>query len=144
MGILKFADKNEVVRYSTDDGEDWIDLRASLTKGEMNSLFNSMPDSLVEQAMVKGDDGESLGAVVLIKDAPEMSKALFKAYAKAWSLNEPWTVESYLELDPDAAAWVDEQISTHSNESDKRMSAQEGKSQPTSRKASRKATAEKR
>lgn len=140
MGLLKFANKDEVVRYSSEDGDDWIDLRSTLTKGEMNSLFNSMPDSIVQQAMVEDDDKEQLGAVFIVRDAPQLSIALFEAYAKAWSLDEPCTVASYLDLSPEAASWVDEQVMEHSQNADKRMTSAEGKPQPRSPRGSRKAT----
>lgn len=144
MGLLKFADKNDVKRYThPDDPESWIELRNTLTKGEVNSLFNNMPDSLVKQAMVSDEDEESdiEGTLLVFRQAPEMSKALFVAYCKAWSLDAPCTLESYLELDPEASTWVDSTIMEHQTQ-DAQMTSAEGKPRSRSRRGSRKATAE--
>jgi hypothetical protein len=140
MGLLKFANKEDVTRYPTPDGEDWIELRNTLTKGEMNSLFNSMPSSLVERAMVKtsGDDGEEdlAGTVLVFREAPEMSKALFAAYCKGWSLPVPVSLNAYLDLDPAASNWIDETLMAHSQRNDAQMTSAEGKQPRRSRRGS--------
>jgi hypothetical protein len=145
MGILAFADKSEVTRYQ--DGDDWIDLRKTLTKGEMNSLFNSMPENIVRQAVAsevaeEGDEVEEIGMVVILREAPELSKALFSAYATAWSLKGKADLEHYNDLSVEAANWVDEQVMNHSQNVDTKVTSAEGKSPGKSPRASRKATPE--
>jgi len=143
MGVLAFADKKEVTRYQ--DGDDWIDLRKTLTKGEMNMLFNSMPDNIVRQAVLSEDEregAEAIGTVVILREAPELSKALFSAYASAWSLKGKCDLEHYLDLSIDAANWVDEQVMEHSQNVDSKVTSEEGKSPGRSPKASPKGTPE--
>lgn len=103
MGILRLADINATKRISHDSG-DWIEVRANLAKKDINSILLALP-----QELLNGEGSFTYEAAV------GSAEALYKALVTGWSLDEPTTIESYLALTGDAAAWVDTTLYEHFN-----------------------------
>lgn len=132
MGFFKFTDQSKTIRYEHESGE-WIECRNTLSKGQMNSLFMNLPQSMVEST---GDERS-----FVVREAPELAIALFKAYLVGWSVDDAPTVEKYLALDPDPAAWIDSKLFEHMAR--EQMAEDEGKELMTSPKDSLKVIPEK-
>jgi hypothetical protein len=105
---LRIADTKTSVRVQ--DGDDWLDLRANISKREANMLTAMMPDSLMDPGIDITKD-----QIVLIRSTPELAKALFSILVVGWSLGKP-SLEVYLSLEPDSATWVDGKLFEHWNE----------------------------
>ncbi len=100
--FFRRANREEVVRYTTPDGDDFIDLRAELTKGEVNRVLQHVPTA--ERDLAGG---------------LEFLESFFEASIVRWSLTDeednpvPPTVDEYRDLEASGARWIDEQLSTH-------------------------------
>jgi hypothetical protein len=99
--FFKKANQEEVVRFETPDGEDFIEFRASLSKGEANKLSLNAPRK-------EGD----------IEQGITFQEKFFAYNAVRWSFVDedgemvPISVEAYNSLDAGAARWIDEQLRT--------------------------------
>lgn len=96
MAFLRFANTEETKRYETPDGDEYIDLRAEISKKEATSLLKFAPK--------KEDDLD--GGLRFIEKA-------FNDLIVAWSLDAPTNVESYQKLDAAAATWIDRTVGNH-------------------------------
>jgi len=96
MGKLRLANVEESRRYYTEDGEDWLDLRAEITKREASALLKFAPR--------KEDDLD--GGLRFIEKA-------FADLIMGWSLDVEATAENYNLLDAAGAQWVDRTIGQH-------------------------------
>lgn len=99
--LLRPARKTDSVRYETDDKLDFIVLRDELTRGEVNKLMKARPEG-------EGDlDG---GIEFLIR--------FFELTVVDWSMEDEEenplkpTRNNYLDLPPEAAGWIDQQLNT--------------------------------
>lgn len=110
MGLLRLVDTNATTRINSDDG-DWIEVRANLSKREVDTILASMPESLVRSA-TRPDGSEY---TFDFGDSSAMARSLFGALMVGWSLDAPCTVENYLSLSSDAGSWIDAQLFTHFN-----------------------------
>lgn len=102
-GFLRLADPNSTVRV-THDGGDWLDLRASLSKRQVNSILLTLPSEVFDRS---GENKFSFSSVV------NTAEALFGALVVGWSLDAPATVDNYLGLEGEAAGWVDTVLYEH-------------------------------
>lgn len=107
MGLLKLAG-TETTKVFTEDQEDWIELRASVSKGTINTLLSSLPDSMMQRAA----DGSTSYS---FKEATSTTQALFGSLVVGWSLPVEASVENYLALDNKAGDWVDSSLYNHFN-----------------------------
>lgn len=95
--FFKKANREEVIRFETPDGEDFIEFRASLSKAEANAILSAAPS----------EQGDIEGGLFFI------SRYVERAGVR-WSFTDengepvPLTLENYLDLDAVAARWVDE------------------------------------
>lgn len=125
MGILKFA-SDETVRVDLGEG-DFIEFRKSLSKREFNSLMAAMPNREISE-----------GNGLTLQEGLEFQKALFESLVTGWSVPEPATVESYLQLDRAAAEVVDAKLIDHFQALS--PTADEASKAPASRGSTRKAS----
>jgi len=125
VNFLRLANLDEVVRI-THEGGDWIEVRANLSKKDMDGILRSLPSSMTS---VQTDGKASFD----ISEATDMAYSLFKSLVKGWSLDIPCTFDNYLNLDSEAAQWVDAKMYEHFAAL-QTSSAEKGKAQ-TSRKA---------
>lgn len=94
---LRLANTEEVKRYYMDDeSEDYIELRAEITKKQATSLLKFAPK--------KEDDLD--GGLRFIEKA-------FNDLIVGWSLDAPANVETYQALDAISAGWVDRTVGNH-------------------------------
>lgn len=104
MSIFRRADKDRTIRYTTDDGEDWIELRAEFTKKEMRQIFSVAP---------VGDQATDVDANF------NFIETLFDKCVIDWSFErEDGThvkpsVAEYHELVSEAAQWIDIKLGEH-------------------------------
>jgi hypothetical protein len=122
MGILKFA-SDESTRIDLGEG-DFIEVRKDMSKRQFNALMSKMPNREISE-----DGGLTL------QEGLEFQQALFESLVVGWSVPEPATVDSYLELDREAADLIDSKLIEHfgsispsSNEASK-VSTSRGKRQ---------------
>ena len=129
MGFLKKVNKKETIRYETEDGEDFIDLRAGLTKGEVNQIMLAAPTQNTKPVL--DDDGvplkDDMGNPVLVPADPKADmegglkflERFLDVCLTGWSMTDedgnpvPPSVEAYRELSPEAGAWVDGELNKH-------------------------------
>ena len=136
-GFLKLADTASVTRFDHESG-DWIEVKSNISKREMNAIFASLPDEMIERQI--SDEKHSDEALFLVKQGPAVAQALFGALVTGWSLDAPPTVANYLSLDPEPAAWIDGVLYGHWGSL--QMDRDELGKPSTSPRASRKATHE--
>ena len=101
--FFRRANREDVKRYTTDDGQDYIEFRAELTKGEVNTILQYVPSG----------ERDLAGGLAFLE-------AFFELAVVRWSMVDPETgepvppsVEEYRNLEATGARWIDEQISTH-------------------------------
>lgn len=129
MGFLKKVNKKETIRYETEDGEDFIELRAGLTKGEVNQIMLVAPTQntkpvLDEDGVPKTDE---LGNPIMVSVDPKADmegglkflERFLEVCLVAWSMTDEDgnpvapSVAAYRELSPEAGAWVDGELNKH-------------------------------
>lgn len=103
MGFLRLADLDAVKRIEHESG-DWIDVRANLSKRDINRILTTLPQELLNGT-----------GQVTFQAAVGSAEALFAALLVGWSLEVPATVENYLNLDGEPAAWIDQKLFEHFN-----------------------------
>jgi hypothetical protein len=108
VSFLRPVDRTVVKRYTHDSG-DWIDLRANLSKREVNSILRVMPSDVVNGGTDNKDGGEMVDMVTRV------AESLFTNLVVAWSVDETPDIETYLSLPSNAAAWVDKILFEHFN-----------------------------
>ena len=102
--MFRRANRQETVRYTTPDGEDFIELRAELTKGEVNDILKRAP---------RGESDVDAGV--------EFIETFFARTVVSWSATDeegnpiPPTVEEYRDLEASAGQWIDKQLGQHLN-----------------------------
>lgn len=102
MGMLRLADVEEIKRYTHDNGEDYLDLRAEITKKEATALLKFAPTK----------DGDLEGGLRFIGRA-------FGSLIVGWSVvdkqGEPVlpSKEAYDNLDAAGASWIDRTVGNH-------------------------------
>lgn len=128
--FLKKVNKKETIRYETEDGLDYMELRAQLTKGEVNQIMLAAPLGqakkavLDENGMPKLDDkGEAILESTDVKGDMEDGLKFLERFLEmclvSWSVTDENdqpvapSVESYRELSPEAGAWVDGELNKH-------------------------------
>jgi hypothetical protein len=135
MGFLRYADPASTVRYTHDEDTDtWLEIYASLSKGQMNQLLTDMPDAML--APPAEGEGTMATAALVVKETPQLTRALFRLLVAKWSLDDEPTVEKYLALESDPAGWIDRILYEHLNGMG--ATKEEVKKPTTSAKASRK------
>lgn len=125
MGFLRIADTTSTKRIEHESG-DYIEVRANLSKRELNSILSALPLDIANEKMTFAS---SIGA----------SEALFSALVVGWSLPVPADLENYLSLEGEAATWIDTSIMEHF--SSLQMTKDESGNASNSAKGSRKGTA---
>jgi tRNA isopentenyl-2-thiomethyl-A-37 hydroxylase MiaE len=100
MGILRTA-STETKTIMLDE-EDFIKVRADLSKREFNELVSHMPSGVAK-------DGEGLS----LADATKFQEYLFGALVVGWSLDVPATVEEYNNLSAEAGQEIDVKLGEH-------------------------------
>lgn len=106
MGFLTLVDTHATVKVEHESG-DYLVLRENLSKRELNEIYRKMPKSAFRQNGANDEDA--------IEIATGTAEALFGALVVEWSLDEPVSIDSYLALRSDAAAWVDGVLFEHLN-----------------------------
>lgn len=112
--FFRLASIDEIKRIDTEEGDDWIDVRANLSKKTMDNIIRLLPDSITSQR--QDDEGN---VTVNIGDATDMAYALFKALVVDWSLVDAnnakvaCSFDNYLALDPAPAQWIDGKLYEH-------------------------------
>jgi hypothetical protein len=96
MAGLRLANTEETRRYHFEDSEDYVDLRAEITKREANGLLKFAPR--------KEDDLD--GGLRFIERA-------FADLIVSWSLDAEPNVETYNKLDAASASELDRMVGTH-------------------------------
>jgi hypothetical protein len=103
MGILRIADITATTRIEHESG-DWIEVKSNLAKRDINAILLALPPEVLQG-----------GSEFSYEAAVGSAEALFSALVVGWSLDMPPTVESYLSLTGDGAAWIDSSLYTHFN-----------------------------
>lgn len=108
MAFWKFANEDEVERFYTEDGEDWVDLKAELSKKTMNEIISKAPRARDDE---EPSNAEQLGFI------QEYGKLVTVAWSAIDENGNPigFSIKTYLELDASAAAWLDKTWSAHLN-----------------------------
>ena len=102
MSLFRFANAEEVTRYTTEDGQDWIEFRSELRKDEVNKLLGRAPT---------GDRD--------IEGGLEFLEHFFRIATVRWSMVDDGgnavapTVEVYRALEARGARQIDEWIGQH-------------------------------
>lgn len=117
-GFFKLARIDETTRYHTPDGDDYIDLRAELSKAEANQILSASPTG----------ERDIEGGLAFFEH-------FFQKTCVGWSMTDDEghpvkpTVEAYRSLEASAARWIDEQLGVHLNKTlGARVEDLEGKS----------------
>jgi len=100
MAILRRADTTPN-QIQLDDEGSYISVTKDVTKGQFNSLVESMPQDMDEDKGLTPSQGTSL------------QTALFKTFVIGWSLDVEPSVEEYLALPREAADAIDTALMTH-------------------------------
>lgn len=100
--IFRRANRAEIVRYAYPDSDDWIEMRAELTKGEVNKLILATPKGSED---VEG----SLGFI------QRFATIAVTGWSAVDENDKPvaFSMEEYLELPGDIAQWLDKIFSEH-------------------------------
>lgn len=100
--LFQKVNKDERVRYETDDGEDYIEVRADMTKGEANELYAFAPVG----------DRDFAGST-------QFAEKFIELMLVGWSMTdengievEP-TIEEYRNLSVAAGKWIDTKMGDH-------------------------------
>lgn len=102
MGFWKSANRAETIRYTAPDGEDWIDMRAELSKGEVNKLIVASPKGAEDTAgSLSFIEKFATIAIVDWSNTDEKGKSV------------PFTLDAYYGLGVEAAQWLDKTLSEH-------------------------------
>ncbi len=107
MGFWKFANEEEKERFYTEDGEDWVELKKELSKRSMNELLEFAPRSRNDE-----DQPSNADQLIFIQKYGEL-------VTLGWSAVDTngnplgFSIDEYLSLDSQAAAWLDKTWSTH-------------------------------
>lgn len=102
MGFFRRANAEDVIRYTTPDGEDWIDLRKEFSKAEVNKIILSSP---------KAND-DLAGSLSFVERFAEMAVV-------SWSMVDDkgkevkFTVEEYKKLAAESSQWLDKTLVEH-------------------------------
>jgi hypothetical protein len=104
MSIFRRADKDATVRYTTDDGEDFIEMRAEFTKKEMRQLFSVAPT---------GDKANDVDANFTFIEALFDKCVLDWSFERADGTHVKPSVAEYHELVSEAASWIDVKLGEH-------------------------------
>lgn len=114
MGKLLRLVSSETKRINLDDdGEDWIEVKADISKREYGNLASSFGIDL--------NQSEDEAVNFTIPQAMAMQSNLFETFVVGWSLTDPKgkalpvTLDNYLELSREASEAVDTAISEHFN-----------------------------
>lgn len=100
--FFRKANREETVRYTTPDGEDWIELRAELSKSEVNEILNRAPSGERD-----------------LEGGLRFLEVFFERAMVQWSAEDdngnpiPPTVEVYRELEAANARWLDDTLGSH-------------------------------
>jgi hypothetical protein len=100
--LLRIANTEETRRYYTDDEQDFIDLRAQLTKKQANNLLRFAPR--------KEDDLD--GGLRFISKAFDDLIVGWSLVDEKGKMVEP-TVAVYESLDASGASWIDRKVGEH-------------------------------
>jgi hypothetical protein len=100
---LRQAATGTVTLPLSGEGDDTLTVRAGISKGDFNKLLKALPaDYDAEAGFTPGQAGD-------------FTAALFAAFVTGWTSDLPLTVDSYLSLEVDSAASVDEALLTYFN-----------------------------
>ena len=102
---LRKADVTGTKRF--EDGEEWLELRVELTKGEGDRLRDLTASYRLPADVIGTADAAS---VEIRQRVAEGNRALFDFLAVAWSLPDEPTAATYAALDEESGRWVDECI----------------------------------
>jgi hypothetical protein len=105
---LRKADTTVTRRF--EDGEDWIELRVRLTKGQRDQLADIQQNYRVDGRALTGDP-EADRSVEMRGRIAEFNRAAFGFLCTGWSLSETPDIAQYVALDEESGAWVDKCIS---------------------------------
>ena len=102
MGFFRRASIDDVIRYTTPDGEDWVDLRKEFSKAEVNKIILSSPKNNEDLA----------GSLSFIERFAETAVV-------AWSMVDDkgkevkFSLDEYRKLAAEASQWLDRQLIEH-------------------------------
>jgi hypothetical protein len=102
MGFFRRARIHETIRFETPGGEDYVELRAELSKGEINRLFAAAPRNQ--------DDMDA---------AISFAERFAELAVVDWSMTDengnkvPFSLEEYHKLAPEPAQWLDKILVEH-------------------------------
>lgn len=100
--FFKKARTDKVDRYIAPDGENWIELRAELSKAEANRILEHSPSSERD-----------------IRGGLSFYEYFYESTIVRWSATDEEgspiaaTVEAYRELEATVARWIDETLTKH-------------------------------
>lgn len=100
--FLRLANTEETKRYTHDNGEDYLDLRAQITKKEANALIKFAPRK----------DEDLDGGLRFLEKA-------FGDLIVGWSLEDEEgnpikpSIQVYEQLESSAASWIDRTVGQH-------------------------------
>jgi hypothetical protein len=112
MGLLKLANTGTKKIYS-EDGEDWIEVRETMSKRELNFIQTHLPPGLIDLQNEETRNDAKAAAILVIHTSPEFAAILFEALVVGWSLPVPATINNYLSLESKAASWIDNELMSH-------------------------------
>lgn len=103
--FFRIVNQQETKRYTTPDGEDWIEVLAELTKSDFNKLVGNAPH---EERDIPG----ALG----------YADKLVDHFVVSWSMTDdmgkevPFNIKTYKELPADAGNWISTTVINHFNQ----------------------------
>lgn len=101
-GFFKRANTEDVVRYETPDGEDWIEMRADFSKGEVNKFAVAFPT----------EEKDRQGQLTFVERFAEVAVV-------RWSMLDErgqevgFSVTEYRRLNSEAGQWVETTLLEH-------------------------------
>lgn len=102
MGFFRKANPDEIVRVTTPDGEDWIDLYGEFSKEQVNKVVLAAP---------RGSDD--------VQGSLSFVERFFEIAVKDWSMTDDKgdkvkpTVKVYRDLANEPAKWIDGVLVEH-------------------------------
>lgn len=124
---LRNADLADVRRF--EDGEDWIELRTELTKGEADRLRDLTSTFRLDPTLA--DTG-----IEVENRLAATNRELFRLLTVRWSLSGEPTADAYSALDQTSGEWVDDCITTVLRERRERAEKNSGSSKKPRKRAS--------
>lgn len=97
--FFSFVSPEDTVRVYTPDGENYIELKANVSKKEFNALVLQGPRDTEDRA----------GGL-------SFADKLVDVLVTGWSFDEPWSFKNYQQLNARAANWMSQETIKHFTE----------------------------